>query len=370
VLCFSSSAIEAQTNGDAHSRNQAGLGKVLTTKDGGQIFGFDIDREGDDGLLATAMSVEVFDQNSGKITKLFGAKNPARNSYRVDAILAGDVGLITHYVMKSGHIYPRHLHDVMNPVTANKFTGTWTPSKHVDVQMAAQTQGSSTSALFVTEISAGQPDLIVSDVANNVFSNDFHLDPNLFVGGNGPRLAQFTATNQAVFALSADGGEVGGDPPVNVLIDMNTGKSQQFSGYNNGMFHAGYVNGVAVDPNTGIAATTTELNAQVEFYDLAKKTGIAFAQLPCTNDTDQTQSGSGVTADPVNKLFLVSETSYCDGTQGSAIVVYDESGNFVEAITGFNFTLAEPAAAINPGKRMGWAFNGPGGVSQLQQFFY
>ncbi len=58
-----------------------GLGKVLTTKDGGQIFGFDINQHGDDGVLASAqtvdgdgdalVSVETFDQNSGKITKSF-----------------------------------------------------------------------------------------------------------------------------------------------------------------------------------------------------------------------------------------------------------------------------------------------------------
>jgi len=47
ALSFSSSAV-----GHARPRNQAGLGKVLTTKDGGQIFGFDINQLGDDGLGA------------------------------------------------------------------------------------------------------------------------------------------------------------------------------------------------------------------------------------------------------------------------------------------------------------------------------
>jgi hypothetical protein len=74
--------------------------------------------------------------------------------------------------------------------------------------------------------------------------------------------------------------------------------------------------------------------------------------------------------DPVNKLFLVTDTYYCDGSQGSAIVVYDEKGNQVETITGFSFFIGEPAPVLNPGKRMGWAFGGPNGWSQLQQFFY
>jgi len=92
-------------------------------------------------------------------------------------------------------------------------------------------------------------------------------------------------------------------------------------------------------------------------------------QLPCTGDTDQLNSGSGIAVDPVNGLFLVTETDYACGG-GSALVVYDEAGNLIETITGFNFGIGEPAPALNPSKRMGWAFSGPNGVSQLQQFFY
>jgi hypothetical protein len=75
----------------------------------------------------------------------------------------------------------------------------------------------------------------------------------------------------------------------------------------------------------------------------------------------------------VNKLFLVTEPNYCDGSQGSAVVVYDEQGNFVEAITGFkvpNGVALSAPPRINPGKRVGWLFGGPNGANQLQQFFY
>jgi len=51
-------------------------------------------------------------------------------------------------------------------------------------------------------------------------------------------------------------------------------------------------------------------------------------------------------------------------------VVYDEAGNLIETIAGFNFAIGEPAPVLNPSKRMGWAFSGPAGFSQLQQFFY
>src|SRR5271165_53213 len=82
---------------------KVGLGAQLTTADGGQIFGFDIDQFGDDGVLASAqtitsggellVSMETFDQNTGKITKAFAKYKGMRNSYGVDGIFAGDVAL-------------------------------------------------------------------------------------------------------------------------------------------------------------------------------------------------------------------------------------------------------------------------------------
>jgi hypothetical protein len=353
-----------------HPRAQhaVGLGKLLVTRDGGQIFGFDIDRNGTDGVLATASDVETFDQNTGTISKTFPKKLPPGTSYGMNAIFAGDVALVTRYVVPQGQIYAKRFYDVMNPVTKGKFTNVWSsPIRDINVQAAGVNQVTSTDALFAIELKKqDRPVIVVSDIAKNTVSKVFHLDPNLFGVGNDPQFGQDTTTNQAVVALSPDGGAVGGEPPLNVIVDLSTGKETRFNGFNNGFFHAGDVNGLAVDSTTGIAATTTELNAQVEFYDLAQETG-TFAQLPCTTDTSQINSGSGVANDPVNGLFLVTDTDYACGS-GSAIVVYDEKGNNVETITGFKFAIGEPAPVINPATRTGWAF-GPG-FNQLQQFFY
>ena len=347
----------------------AGLGKILSSKNGGQIFGFDVDRNGNDGILATASDVEVFDQDTGAILKTFPRKLPAGTSYSADAILTGDVGLVTRYVVPKGKIYAKRFYDVLNPVTAGKFAGKWTPPvKDINVQAAGPNQTSDTTALFAIELKKqDRPILVVSNVAQNTFGKVITLDPNTFGVGNVPQFGQDTTTNQGVFALSPDGGRVGGAAPINVLVDLKTGKTTQFNGLNNGPFGSGYVNGLAVDSTTGIAATTTELNAQVEFYHLADQTGMD-AQLPCTGNTSQLNSGSGIANDPVNALFLVTDQYYCSGSQGSAIVVYDESGNNIENITGFSFFIGEPAPAINPSKRTGWAF-GPH-VNQLQQFTY
>jgi hypothetical protein len=353
----------------ASLRHRAGgLGRILSSKKGGQIYGFDINQNGSDGIIATASNVETFDQDTGKITKVFPKRLPAGTSYSVVNISAGDAGLVTRYVVPKGKIYAKRFYNVMNPVTAEKFTGKWTPPvKDIQVEAAGPNQSTSTTAIFAIELkNQDVPVLFSSDVATNRFGRVFHLDPNQFSLGNEPQVAQESTTNEAVIASSPDGGAVGGDAPVNTLVNLTTGKMKEFNGLNNGYYHAGYVTGLAVDSTTGVAATATELNAQVEFYDLAKETA-AFAQLPCTSDTSQLNSGSGIANDARNGLFLVTETSYGCGS-GSAIVIYDEKANLVETITGFKFAIGEPAPAINPAKRMGWVF-GPG-FNQLQQFFY
>ncbi len=358
------------TDSSRHGSPQtAGLGKILTSRSGGQIFGFDINQSGNDGLLATATDVETFDEDSGKIVKSFPKHLPYGTSYSVVNISTGDVGLVTRYVEPKGSIFAERFYNRMSPVTGNKFTGKWTPPvKDIQVEGAGPNQTAKTTAIFAIELKNNDvPDLFGSNIAENRFGKVFHLDPSSFSLGDQPQFAQDLATNQAVIATSPDGGRVGGEAPINVLINLRTGKQTQFTGLNNGAFGAGFVNGLAVDSTTGIAATTTELNAQVEFYDLKKQTGTA-VQLPCTGPTSQGNSGAGIANDPVNGLFLVTDPFYCNGSQGSAIVVYDEKGNLVETITGFKLAIGEPAPVINPSKRMGWAF-GPQ-FSQLQQFFY
>jgi hypothetical protein len=348
-------------------RHAVGLGKVLSSN-AGEIFGFDIDRNGNDGALATSTNVETFDQGSGAILKTFPKSPPNGTSYNFDAIVTGDVGLVTRDVMPKGKIFAKRFYDLMDPVEG-RFIGKWTPPVNdIEVEAAGPNQTTGMTAIFAIELKKNDiPDLFESNVAKNQFGKVFHLNPRTFGVGNLPQVAQDTATNEAIIATSPDGGRVQGVAPINVLVNLETGKQTQFSGLNNGEFGAGFVNGLAVDSSTGIAATTTELNAQVEFYDLAQQTGVA-AQLPCTGDTSEGNSGDGIANDPVNGLFLVTEPSYCGGSQGSAIVVYDEKGNLVETITGFKFALGEPAPTINPSKRMGWTF-GPG-FNQLQQFFY
>jgi hypothetical protein len=368
LACAASTGCNAQSS----APREVGLGVVLTSKDG-QIYGFDIDRNGNGAVLGTAGTVETFDQDTGKIRRSFGAFKTGHGDYVVPGIAAGGVALIESEHVPAGQLYPHRRYRVMNPVTANKFTGDWTPPlKGIIMEAMSDDQASQTSSMFALKSrkDGEAPIIVVSDVASNTFTNVIPLS-SLFGVGSDPQFAQYSAANQAVIALSPDGGAVGGRPPMNYLIDLTTGTLTSFQGYNNGFFHAGSVDGLAVDPNTGVAATTTGLNSQVEFYDLKTQRGITFTQLPCSTNTDETHGGTSITNDPVNKLFLVTEPNYCD--EGSAVLVYDETGVLVETITGFNVpgnvALGAPPR-INPGKRLGWLFGGPDGPSQLQQFFY
>jgi hypothetical protein len=110
----------------------------------------------------------------------------------------------------------------MNPVTGGAFTGAWTaPLRDIDVLQAAENQATATSVLFAIELKhQDKPLLIVTDVARDTVSKVIPLSPALFGGANGPRLGQYTAANQAVIALSPDAGRVGGEAPINVLVDL------------------------------------------------------------------------------------------------------------------------------------------------------
>ena len=126
------------------------------------------------------------------------------------------------------------------------------------------------------------------------------------------------------------------------------------------------MNGIAVDSQDGIACTTTELDAQVEFYDLKKETGFA---VPLPGGAGQLQSGENVEYDPVNKLFLIAQP-YSSTGAGSSIQVYDTKGNLVESLDGFSFPISTgPMFALHPSERSGFVY-GPIGMAELQSFTY
>ncbi|HEY5426122.1 MAG TPA: hypothetical protein VIJ77_06180 [Candidatus Tumulicola sp.] len=367
--------------GSTTVRNAA-PGPILSTSDGGQIFGFDIDQQGNDGVLASfdgsSMSVQTFNKKTGKIIKTFAVRKgraPNRgDDYVADGISAGDVGLVDHQIAGQPGVSPaKDVYEVLNPVTGNKFTQKWTaPGRHFNVTQQAVNQTTRTAVLYGYErVGSDAPELVVSDIAANTTSNVIHLDPNKYSLANEPQLAQDTANDAAIVATSPSGGAAGGPPPLIASIDLKSGKATEFAGVDcPGILRCGYALGIGYDSNTGIACTTTVFDGGVEFYHVAAKTG-THALMP--NGGGQNADGGYVIADQMHKLFLIAQPFSSTAPSGSSIQVYGEDGTFVESVNGLDFTNSRSQAlplriAIDPRRRIGWV-NGPQ-VNQLQQFSY
>ncbi|MGA8795678.1 MAG: hypothetical protein WB438_00455 [Candidatus Cybelea sp.] len=356
------------------------LGPVLTASDGGQIFGFDIDSNGNDGALAAAgsqISVQTFDETTGKITKTLGAitgkKVGKGDDYVADGIFAGDVGLVDFQKAGiPGQTPTKDMYHLLNPVTKNRLNGRWAPPlKLFNVVEWAPNQSTDTSVVFGYQREGSDPlDLIVSDVGKNTFGKVIGLNETDFALGTQPQLAEDTVNNLAVMATSPSFGAAGGPPPVIWTVSLKSGKMTHFSGVNcPGSVGCGYANGIGYDSSTGIACTTTELDGGVEFYNVAKETGTR-VQLP--NNAGQLEAGDFVANDAVNGLFLIAQPVSSTSPSGSSIQIYNESGTLEESINGFSFSDASSVIpvriSINPTSRSGWV-NGPQ-ADQLQEFSY
>lgn len=132
----------------------------------------------------------------------------------------------------------------------------------------------------------------------------------------------------------------------------------------------GFINGIAVDSADGIFVTTTEDDANIEFYDLAAQNGFT-VQLP-NSQGNQFYSGADVEFDPIHKLFFVAQPNSSVSNGGSTIYIYDTQGVLKETLNGFNFSNAFNVVgahiALNPGKRTGFVDGPDQGVTELQSF--
>lgn len=361
-------------------RDGGSLGPVLTASDGGQIFGFDIDQNGNDGVLAAAgsqISVQTFDETTGKITKTLGAitgkKVGKGDDYVADGIFAGDVGLVDFQKAGiPGQTPTKDMYHLLNPVMKNRLNGRWIPPvKLFNVVEWAPNQSTDTSVVFGYQREGSDPlELIVSDVGKNTFGKVIGLNETDFALGTQPQLAEDTVNNLAVMATSPSFGAAGGPPPVIWTVSLKSGKMTHFSGANcPGSVGCGYANGIGYDSSTGIACTTTELDGGVEFYNVAKQTGIR-VQLP--GNAGQLEAGDFVANDAANGLFLIAQPVSSTSPSGSSIQIYNEGGTLEESINGFSFSDASSVIpvriSINPTSRTGWV-NGPL-ADQLQEFSY
>jgi hypothetical protein len=372
VLLFSGIAVFGQAD-EAPPNQIPGAGKVLVhSKFGGQIFGFDIDQNGTEGVLSEAggsvnAAVETFDQKTGKILKVV-IKTETQDDFVTMGVVGTSVGLVEREHVEGGFVVKR-IFKTLDPLDANKFTGLWTPpigSQHIIMPTGvSRSQGVPNVGVFAYDNSDNfTPYVFSSNVAANTFGPVIKIkDANNFGSGVPPAMAYDSKTNQAVL-----GGGTGcfDCRPVIGVVDLTNGKFKEFAGIG-----FGFVNGVAIDAADGIAVTDTEDDATVEFYDIKRETGFTVV-LPNSGGQQQF-SGADVEFDPMHKLFLIAQPD-SSSSNGSTIYVYDTKGNLKETLNGFSFSntfnVIPMHIALNPSQRSGFVDGPDQGVTEIQSFTY
>ncbi len=355
----------------AHAQSSGGeaSGVIVHTAFGGFILGYDIDRQGTEGVLCEALTlpdgrhdvaVETFDQRTGNITGVVRRMAHTLNDFVTLGIAGRSVGLVEFEHVTTLFVDQRR-YLTMDPLQASMFTGEWTPPLTAEdiITSMSVSQGVPTTA-FLGFHNGGTNDTFVfsSNVAANTFGPLITVDDPVFSFSNSPVMALDRASNQAVLAASTGCPLC---PPRIGLIDLSTGTASVFNGVG-----LGYVNGIAVDSSTGIACTSTEIDFSVEFYDLSTRTGFV---VPIPGATSQAQRGQDVQLDPIHGLFLVGQEYSSTAPSGSSIQVFDEQGNWVESIDGLSLPASPTRLALNPRSRTGFVLVAPN-LTSLQSFTY
>jgi hypothetical protein len=379
LLVLSGVMASAQTNEFQPNLAAGPSGVLVHSQFGGQIFGFDIDQNGTEGLLAEAKvlnngnvlaAVETFDQASGKILKVVQLAQPSntQDDFVAFGVVGNSIGLFEHEIV-SHEFVSRRTWGLLNPLSGNRVNGAWTPpigAGHIIMpDGVSHTQGSPNVSVFAYD-NSGQfiPWVFSSNVASNTFGPVVHILDSTNFGSVPPAMGYDTLTNQAIL-----GGGTGAfdTRPVIGLVDLTAGTFSEFEGIG-----FGFVNGMAVDSADGIFCYDTEDDAGVEFYNLSTQSGFEVT-LPGSQGQQQF-SGADVEFDSIHKLFLIAQPDSSSAPSGSTIYVYDIHGNLQETINGFSFSntfnVVPTYIGLNPSLRSGYV-NGPdSGVTELQAFTY
>ena len=354
-------------------------GVIVHSKFGGQIFGFDIDQNGTEGVLSEARTlsngnilaaVETFDQTTGNILDVVALTQPshAQDDYVTMGVVGNSVGLVEHEHVSGGFVSNRSF-SVLNPLSTNRFTGVWTPpigGQHIIMPTGvSRNQGGPNVAVFAYDNSSHFiPWVFSSNVANNTFGPVVDITDSNNFGSVPPPIAYDSVTNEAFLG---GGNGCFGCRPVFAVVDLTHGGFTEFTGVG-----FGFVNGLAIDSADGIACSDTEDDASVEFYDLSTRTGFA-VELPGSQGLQQF-SGADVEFDSVHKLFLIAQPTSSSSPSGSTIYVYDVHGNLQETINGFDFNntfnVVPTHIALHPSLRSGYVDGPNQGVTEIQAFTY
>lgn len=361
-LCLTVPAAAAQTT-------------IVHSKFGGQIFGFDIDQNGTEGVLSEAVTmsngtvlaaVETFDQTTGTILDVV-MQTETKDDFITLGVVGSSIGLVEHEHVPGMYVSKR-TYSLINPLDTNHFNGAWTPpigngTEHIIMPAGvSRNQGEPEVAVFAYDNTGSFiPWMFESNVAANTFGPVVKITDSANFGSVPPPFAFDTVTSQAILG---GGNGCFGCLPVIGLVNLVTGQFSEFTGTG-----FGFINGLAVDSADGIFVTTTEDDATVEFYQLSTEKGRKVV-LPGSGG-NQFFSGADVEFDSVHKLFLVAQP-VSSSAAGSSVYVYDTKGNLQETLNGFSFSNASSVVAVHlalhPSMRTGYV-DGPGN-GQLQSFSY
>jgi hypothetical protein len=333
---------------------------------GGQIFGYDTDQSGTEGVMSEAITgdnllntiaIETFDQNTGKVRIIKKINNTLGDFVTLGVVGAG-IGLVDSQREKQVlHRLPDKF-PLLNPLSANQITGKWTPSlTHLEFILGVSESQGSPNAVVLAYRDVIHPFfqsfVFSTNVATNVSGPKIQLTDDVFRGTNGPVVALNTATNIAVVGA-------GFTTPELAIVDLTKSTVSEFTGLG-----AGGINEIAVDSADNIACTTTQEDG-VEFYDLATLKGKRETLKGAQGDL---QAGADVQYDAVNGLFLILQPDCSEGS-ASCIEIYTKQGKWVKAVAGL--TLAQGLVtrqhiAFNPNTRTGFVQSQ---ASQLESFAY
>jgi hypothetical protein len=335
----------------------------------GDILGYDVDQNGKEGVLAefltlgdgkSDVAVETFDQSTGK-TRIIKEIKDTMDDFDAMPIVGSDVGLVLYQKLRHTGLYT-NIYEVLDPLRKRRFTGQWTPNfgAHEFLLQVSRDQGQSqTAVLGGSDTGNAYSFVFATDVAANTFDRKIKLSDGIFDFNEVPVMAFDATSNVAVvassFACRTCGTEI-------ALVDLAKGTFSEFAGLG-----FGFVNGIAVDATDAIACTATEIDANVQFYDLATQSGF---EVPMPGATSQEQSGTDVEYDPINRLFLVAQPVSSTGS-GSSVQVFDTVGNLVESVNNLSLPVGGTVIALNPNTRTAFVPELTGvEVNELHSFSY
>ncbi|HKE47882.1 MAG TPA: hypothetical protein VKB52_07440, partial [Rhodanobacteraceae bacterium] len=211
---------------------------VVEGRLGGRIFGFDIDQNGNEGILSEAVlqgntvvtAAETFNQRTGEIIRILAQVESEADDFLTLGVVGHHIGLV-EFEHEVSFLHIERTYPYLDPLSTNHFNGRWVPpiSDHHIIEGVSRTQDSETVAIYAYDNSENfQPQVFSSNFANGTFGTPIVLDEPSFQTGLIPKLAYNDRTKMALLGIQAGGNPF--IPPVFAQVNLETGATTYVSG--------------------------------------------------------------------------------------------------------------------------------------------